>query len=185
MKRKNSRTAATAGVLKKFTGTVDPFYVVSEGNIQDVLDMLPGQKINQTRWSGFSMLHRAAQLGYTDICQILLEHGADVNMCSVRGWYTPLHMALGAGYLDTAHYLLKQGAKPWKKCKSGQDAFDYAANQGFKALALELRAKLVKVEMSDAIAKLNSVVGAHAPKVTKLLEVPTQEQTQQQEKEKG
>jgi hypothetical protein len=155
---------SSAGVvLKKFTGNVDPFYFVSEGNLDALLQLLrQGEKVckvNQTRWSGFTMLHRAAQMGYTDICQILLKHGADLNMRSVRGWYTPLHLALGAGYTETAQYLLQSGAKPWTKCKDGLDAFDYAAKMGFKELSLELRSKLVKIEMTAMIARTNAIVG--------------------------
>ena len=115
---------------KKDLNTIsDPFLVICRGNIEEVLHMLNSTEklnINKIRhWSGFSMLHRAAQLGNTDICEILIKFGADVNMRSVRGWYTPLHLALANGYIETAIFLMNAGAKPWTKSKYKEDPFTY------------------------------------------------------------
>lgn len=52
--------------------------------------------VNSIKWSGWTLLHRAAEMGRADIVTLLLEHGADPNQYSTWGWQTPLHMALGA-----------------------------------------------------------------------------------------
>lgn len=113
---------------KSKTTVSDPFLIISKGNINEVINMLNSSEklnINKIRWSGFSMLHRAAQLGNTDICEILLKFGADINMRSCHGWYTPLHLALANGYIDTAVFLINNGAKPWIKSKYKEDPFVY------------------------------------------------------------
>mmetsp|Transcript_3432 Transcript_3432/g.5346 ORF Transcript_3432/g.5346 Transcript_3432/m.5346 type:complete len:227 (+) Transcript_3432:35-715(+) len=148
-------------VWKKFTGKRDPFQFVTDGQLDEVVRMIDrdGENVNQTRWSGMSMLHRAAQLGYTDICQVLVERGADIDMRTTRGWYTPLHFALGHGYIDTAEYLIQVGAKLWTKCKYGEDAFDYGTRQGYAAICKDLRSKLVKQEMQGALERHKMVLG--------------------------
>ena len=35
--------------------------------------------------SGFSALHKASLLGFTDDCEVLIDYGADVNMRTTRG----------------------------------------------------------------------------------------------------
>ena len=71
--------------------------------------------VNQTRWSGVTLLHRyynilmsgnkycllrlivfviyhyndrAAENGFTDCCELLLEFGANINAKTTWGWYT-------------------------------------------------------------------------------------------------
>jgi ankyrin repeat protein len=62
--------------------------------------------MSYNRWTGWSLLHRAAETGQTDICQILIEQGANVNSKTIRGWFSPLHLALSAGYIETAKLLV-------------------------------------------------------------------------------
>jgi ankyrin repeat protein len=54
-----------------------------------------GFNVNSMKWSGWTLLHRAAELGRDDIINILIDYGADPNIYSTWGWQTPLHMALG------------------------------------------------------------------------------------------
>lgn len=136
----------------------DPFLVIERGDLEEVLDLIKsGENVNRVRWSGFSLLHRAAQLGQTDICQLLIDNGADVNIRSARGWYTPLHSALANGYVETGEYLLTRGAKPWAKSKYKEDPFDYGAKRGYKGICTDLRNKVAKLEMAISLRRHNEV----------------------------
>ena len=129
--------------------THDVFTVVKEGNL-DVLERMLAQQdfnVNVTRWSGFSLLHRAAIEGQTDVCDMLLKAGARVNQRTVWGWYTPLHLALANGYEDTAKFLIEQGANVRAKSKDKEDCCDYAQRRGFKELAASFRLRLARYEM--------------------------------------
>ena len=74
----------------------DPFKAIKDGDIPLLANIMrqPSFNINITRYpSGWTLLHRAAEIGQTDICEILIEHGAKVNQRTTWGWFTPL--ALG------------------------------------------------------------------------------------------
>lgn len=143
--------------------TLDPFQIMLTGSLEDVVLMLEnGINVNHTRWSGFSLLHRAAQTGNTDICQILLDHGADVNLKSSRGWYTPLHCALSNGYIETAEYLISRGAKPWVLSKYKENPFDYGTKRGFRELCTDLKSKLLKLEMVQTLQRADNVMKQRA-----------------------
>jgi ankyrin repeat protein len=125
----------------------DLFKIIREGEVRRLEELLESRRsttediselvnINQTRWSGWTPLHRAAELGYTDVIELLLENGAKIgeslmfphNMTcpasvsllynspllldavTTWGWHTPLHLALGNGFLSTAWFLVENGA---------------------------------------------------------------------------
>lgn len=127
----------------------DPFKVVSDGDYDLLLFLLQKNEcvdlnVNQIRWSGITLLHRAAEHGQTKMCSLLLEYGARINAKTTWGWQTPLHSALGNGYLQTAKFLLDNGAD-WKAVtKQGEDPVAYATKRGFKDVGLEFRADMVK-----------------------------------------
>ena len=54
-------------------------------------------------------LHLSAGLGLLAMSQLLISHGADVNILNDRG-YTPLHDAVFKGHLDICQLLLSSGA---------------------------------------------------------------------------
>lgn len=139
---------------------MDPFIAIVRGDVVEVKDMLLSlsrAQVNKVRsFSGFSMLHRAAQLGNTDVCELLIMHGAEVNARSTRGWLTPLHLALGNGYIETAMLLLDKHAKPWLKNKFKEDAFTYGAKRGYITACTDLKDRVVKSELTK---KLGYIVG--------------------------
>jgi len=101
------------------------------------------------------MLHRAAQLGNTDVCELLLYHGAEINARSTRGWLTPLHLALGNGYIETATLLLdKKDTKPWLKNKSKEDAFTYGAKKGYITACTDLKDRVIKTELTKKMGQI-------------------------------
>ncbi|MDR1290422.1 MAG: ankyrin repeat domain-containing protein [Planctomycetaceae bacterium] len=71
-----------------------------------------GASINiPTKLRFFTPFHVAALEGYTEIVQLFLEYGADINVRTAEGW-TPLHAAVEHAHLDTVRFLLEQGADP-------------------------------------------------------------------------
>jgi ankyrin repeat protein len=85
-------------------------------------------------------LHAAAAGGHRDICELLLERGANVN-ARQHGGFTPLHTA---GFRDDrvmADLFLRNGADPSSANDERQTATDSARSQGHVALAAFLRAR--------------------------------------------
>src|SRR4051794_1236106 len=60
-------------------------------------------------FNGVSPLFWAAQEGYTDIVDLLLDASANVNFADLGG-FTPLKQAVGESHLDTVEHLLLRGA---------------------------------------------------------------------------
>ena len=54
-------------------------------------------------------MHSAAFRGHTDVAELLLANGADVNAENAHEW-TPLHAAADAGYEGLVKVLLANGA---------------------------------------------------------------------------
>ncbi|XP_041379594.1 serine/threonine-protein phosphatase 6 regulatory ankyrin repeat subunit C-like, partial [Gigantopelta aegis] len=99
-------------------------------------------------------LHEAAWRGYTDIAQVLIEHGASLRATNtdkslleaIRFWRfrgvksaiekgadlnildsdgsSPLHLACRGGHLETTGYLISKGANTIIKDKSGRTPVD-------------------------------------------------------------
>ncbi len=69
------------------------------------------------RWSGpgWTPLHRAAEQGHAELCELLLDRGANVNARHAETGWTPLHMVFGhrAGEAQRAlaERLIERGAR--------------------------------------------------------------------------
>jgi ankyrin repeat protein len=133
----------------------DPFLLIRNGNIERLKELLSSGnlQVNKTRWSGFSLLHRAAEVGFNDACQLLVELGANINGRSSKGWYTPLHIACGNGHFDTALLLIDLGADPWMKSKYKEDPYDFASKRGFRTSSEEFRNKIMKKDVKRTAEK--------------------------------
>lgn len=68
------------------------------------------QFVNNQDANQNSALHIAVQKGYVSICQVLLQHGADVN---IRNKYhqTPLHVVSTGRNKEILELLIKRGAE--------------------------------------------------------------------------
>ncbi len=75
--------------------------------------------------SGSTMLSIAALMGHTEIVELLLEHGADVNAKS-RDGSTALHTAAFLGRVETVKLLLEKGADTTLRNGMGSTAIDGA-----------------------------------------------------------
>ncbi|RYY69562.1 ankyrin repeat domain-containing protein [archaeon] len=142
------------------TSRLQAFVKIRTGDLEEVRKLVESNEINlnSSRWSGFTTLHRAAEIGHTDLCLFILQNSElNVNVRSVRGWYTPLHIALANGHLQTAYTLIQNGADPWKKSKYKETCFDYAEKRGFRRLAEEFRVKITREDMKRSIARHVSI----------------------------
>ena len=122
------------------TKNPEPGIAVREGNVNMLLTFIRDDpKIVQKKRcpAGWTLLHRAAELGQTDICQVLLQYGASVHDRTTWGWFTPLHLALGNGWKETSLFLLHAGADITKKAKCQKDVIQYATHRGFETVAKE------------------------------------------------
>jgi ankyrin repeat protein len=108
-------------------------------------------RINSTRWSGWALLHRAAELGNIEICKILLDAGADINIRSTWGWHTPLHLALGNGWLECALFLWQNGASIKIQNKSKLVPVSYGLQRGYGIANREFSAEVLRQEIAQGV----------------------------------
>ncbi|CAG0903263.1 unnamed protein product, partial [Cyprideis torosa] len=88
---------------------------------------------------GWTALHVSSQNGHGDVCALLLERGADVNVTENRGW-TALHLSSQNGHEDVSVLLHKRGADLNATTKEGATPLHLSSQNGHKdvcALLLE------------------------------------------------
>lgn len=119
---------------------MDLWAAAKAGDVERLRQLLQqGANVHQTRWSGFTALHRACEFGHLDCAVLLLEQGADVNARSSWGWYAPLHLALGNGHVEVGIMLLSRGARKECRDKYGKTAFQRAVKLGQADAAAQVR----------------------------------------------
>nr|XP_033801780.1 BCL-6 corepressor-like protein 1 isoform X2 [Geotrypetes seraphini] len=84
--------------------------------------------VNHRDNAGYTALHEACSRGWTDILQILLDHGANVN-CSAQDGTRPIHDGVVNDNLETVWLLLSYGADPTLATYSGQTAMKLASSE--------------------------------------------------------
>ena len=80
--------------------TTDGFLAVRNGNLPLLKHLIAEKKtsLTHTRWSGMTLLHRAADVAQVEIIKYLMEIGANPAAKTFRGGDTPLHLAVSAGH---------------------------------------------------------------------------------------
>ena len=97
----------------------------------------------------YTLLHAAAALGNSSVCEKLLQCGASVNLMSANK-DTPLHLALEKGNMDVFQMLLNAGANIYSKGKDKTTSLHLAARNGHLELCKELLEKYnFHVHMTD------------------------------------
>lgn len=90
--------------------------------------------------TGFTLLHTAAKSNMRKGCDVILEHGANVNPQTADGW-TPLHFAAQNGSLDVVELLRSYGARTDVLNNEQKSAIDVARESGHSAIVEVLRTK--------------------------------------------
>ena len=83
----------------------------------------------ETRNGSCALLHLVAKFGLLDAVRYLLEHGAELEAATKKG-YTALHGAAWYGHLEVCMYLLEHGAETGAQIKNGSTALHFAAQGG-------------------------------------------------------
>ena len=95
--------------------------------------------VNMASSNGFDIfpIHSAVAGDHTDIANLLIECGANVNVMQASG-VTPLHSAAQNGNVDILILLLESGADTGIKMDGGKRACDLASERGFVQIAQAL-----------------------------------------------
>jgi len=75
---------------------------------------------------GWTSLHYAAQGGYVEVCQLLLEARGDAN-AELPDFSTPIMLAVEEGNIPVAELLLQHGARTRSKDEAGFTVMDRCA----------------------------------------------------------
>jgi hypothetical protein len=101
-------------------GNVPLFSAIGQGN-GDIVEMLlnSGASVNYRSPTGMQPLHLAATT-QSEMCEVLLKHGAPLNARENDHGWTPLFFAVTQGDARTVDLLLKSGADVCAKDKTGR-----------------------------------------------------------------
>ncbi|XP_031433094.1 histone-lysine N-methyltransferase EHMT1 isoform X5 [Clupea harengus] len=123
-----------------------------QGELQKVLLMLvdgidPNFKMeNHTKRTP---LHVAAEAGHEEVCHMLVQAGANLDMCD-DDQRTPMMEACENNHLDTVRYLLKAGASMAHKDAEGSTCLHLAAKLGhFEIVKHLLGTGLIDINCQD------------------------------------
>ncbi|KAL1621629.1 Histone-lysine N-methyltransferase ehmt2, partial [Neofusicoccum ribis] len=105
--------AYSGSPLWNWTAITDKKMIVS---VRKVLTEYPRERIlkvidTRASWCGATALANAAFNGSSEIVELLIEHGADINLIGSR-YGTPIQAARKQGHHSLVSTLLKLGAKP-------------------------------------------------------------------------
>jgi ankyrin repeat protein len=96
-----------------------------EGNIEAVKQHIAAGTDVDAKTGGETPLHWAARFGQSQVAELLIAEGADVNAKNVVG-QTPLHLATGASHKEIIELLIAEGAEVNAKTKRGETPLDLA-----------------------------------------------------------
>uniref|UniRef100_H3A1V2 Palmitoyltransferase n=1 Tax=Latimeria chalumnae TaxID=7897 RepID=H3A1V2_LATCH len=101
------------------------------GDLERVQSLLRGDpsRLQQTGWSGFTLLHVAAFHGNKELTLLLLRYGADPNAPNDAG-ETPFHFACRRGDTYLVHQIWKHGADVTRLDSQGKSALQHAVAGG-------------------------------------------------------
>ncbi|XP_078694710.1 uncharacterized protein LOC144923761 [Branchiostoma floridae x Branchiostoma belcheri] len=98
------------------------------GRVRSLLDR--GTGANAQDSSGYTALHYASRNGHLEVCDLLLQRGANPNSQTRSGGVTPLHRAAYCGHEAVVKLLLKKRADPGLCDEDGKNALHKSAERG-------------------------------------------------------
>lgn len=100
-------------------------------SLQNLVRNNPDLIDHRDKVSGQTPLHRAAHFGHRDLCEFLINGGADVNSKQKDG-YIPLHLASSRGFSGVVSLLLQRGAAINEKGLDGKTPLHRASFNGYQ-----------------------------------------------------
>ncbi len=141
------------------------FYSVTTGNIEalvKILQLQPNIDIDAENYEGYTILCLATQKGRLDICELILQKGANVNkMYGYNDSYnTVLFLAVELGNKELCALLIKYGANP--DCY--QLLYNQPNNPTITPLCLAVKKNLIPIAelLLDTLKSKNNIKAANA-----------------------
>lgn len=129
------------------------YQIVTDGSIMLTQKALENvdvvRDINKLNTEGFSLLHLAARHNHTAIINILLDHGANVNVCDFDYSATPLHLAARYDIIAAAKCLIERNANINSKNIYGTTPLHFGVRRGNAELCEMLIKAGVSINATD------------------------------------
>jgi cytohesin len=145
-----------------------PLHEAVRNNRKEIVEFLiaQGANVNARDGSGETALYQAAHMGYLELCKLLINNGADLNISTfkITMGHSPLYIAIRNRHADVAELLITSGADVNKKNKFGESPMDMAIHaklQNIVNLLIEHGA-----ETSALKGKGKTDVTAKAPEIS-------------------
>ncbi|KAG5460829.1 MAG: ankyrin repeat-containing domain protein, partial [Olpidium bornovanus] len=134
----------------------------SDGDIERVRELIDrgGVDVNARDEFGYSALHAAVSYGHRDLAELLLRHGADVDIRDFDG-DTPLFVCETRA---CAEILVAHGAVPGLENEEGRTAVDVAEEEGGTEVAEYLHELLARADANSHRTRASSEASLSAPR---------------------
>ena len=129
----NYTVGETADLLRKNggkIGTEDSIHLaVQVGNIEAVKQHIAAGTDVDAKTRGETPLLWAARFGQSQVAELLIAEGADVNVKDDAWGFTPLGYAVSRGHKESTELLIAEGAEVNAKDSDGSTPLHYAATK--------------------------------------------------------
>jgi hypothetical protein len=136
IQRHADRKSSSGGQEPSAKRNEELFDAVRAGDTQRVRKLLAkGAEVNAIIKGKGTALHWAALTGRSDVVELLIRSGANLNANDDKYGATPLHLAAYKGNKGAVQTLLNAGADPYAKDKDGDTPLDNALAGGHRDVA--------------------------------------------------